>query len=397
MKKHYWRLPEGVDEVLPPDALYLEQRRRKLIDLFVSWGYAFVIPPLVEYLDALMVGAGQDLDLQTIKFVDQSTGRMLGMRADMTSQVARIDAHSLNTREPQRLCYAGTVLRANPRGVSASRNPIMLGAEIFGSPQAAADAEIISLMVHALNSMGVQDLVVELGDIAIYRALVDALELDADTEAELFTAIQMKSTADIGQLLAGLKGKAAVKECLLALPDMMGGEDVFSLPALTAAALPGLDAALNDLQELAGLVKNSNTDISLRFDLGELTGYGYHTGVVFTAYTATHGQPLARGGRYDGIGKAFGETRSATGFDIDLKALPKGRVEDTTERIWVAWNTANKGKRLAALLSKVQTLRAGKRIVVFALEENEAALEGCLTELVFEEGHWNIKPIEKHS
>jgi len=397
VKKHYWRLPEGVDEVLPPDALYLEKQRRTLIDLFVSWGYSFVIPPMVEYLDALMVGAGQDLDLQTIKFVDQATGRMLGMRADITSQTARIDAHSLKTKEPQRLCYTGTVLRANPRGVSAKRNPIMVGAEIFGSANLTADAEIISLMTRALNSIGVNNLVVELGHIGIYRALVDALGIDSELESELFTAVQMKSSADVELLLGGVEGKPEIKACLLELPDMMGGAEVFETASLSKAALPALDIALERLQTLADLIRQNDLPISLRFDLGELTGYGYHTGIVFTAYTATHGQPVARGGRYDGIGKAFGETRSATGFDLDLKALPKSLPVNTAEKIWVALNTATDGEHLLALMTEVERLRLSGRVVVFGLEENAVPVSGCGAELVFEKEHWNIKKLETDS
>ena len=401
MKKHYWRLPEGVDEVLPPDALHLEKLRRTLIDLFVSWGYSFVIPPMVEYLDALMVGAGQDLELQTIKFVDQATGRMLGMRPDITSQTARIDAHSLKTVEAQRLCYAGTVLHANPRGVSANRNPIIVGAEIFGSANLTADAEIVSLMARALKSIGIDELVVELGHIGIYRALVDALKIDAELEAELFKAVQMKSSADIELLLAGVEGKVSIKDCLLELPDMMGGAEVFETESLSKASLPALDVALQRLQTLAALVlrgsSSKNEQVNLRFDLGELTGYGYHTGVVFTAYTATHGQAVAKGGRYDGIGKAFGETRSATGFDLDLKALPKKLPTNTSEKVWVAFNPAISGKRLETLMNKVDLLRFSGRVVVFGLEESELPVSGCEAELVFEEEHWNIKPLEKDS
>lgn len=394
MKKNYWRLPEGVDEVLPPDALHLEELRRRLIDLFVSWGYEFVIPPMVEYLDALMVGAGEDLDLQTVKFIDQSSGRLLGMRADMTSQVARIDAHSLKTPYTQRLCYAGTVLRAKLDGLSDSRNPIMAGAEIFGSASLEADAEIICLMAWALQSLGVENLVVELGDIGIYRALVAELEIDAEQEQALFTAVQMKSTADIEMLLSDVDADKLILDCLLKLPDMMGDKEVFSNAALSKLSLPVLSQSLANLQALADLITRQNSNLSLRFDLGELTGYGYHTGVVFTAYTTTHGRPVARGGRYDGIGKAFGERRPATGFDLDLKALPIQTFGNSSNKIWVAWDSANTGERLSTLMQEVERIRQGKQMVVFALEKNEAPVPGCKFQLVFDGKHWLIKSLE---
>ena len=394
MKNHYWRLPEGVDEVLPPDALQLETLRRELIDLFVSWGYNYVIPPMLEYLDALLVGAGHDLDLQTIKFVDQLSGRMLGLRADMTSQAARIDAHSLSNQDVQRLCYAGTVLHANPQSLSANRNPMIAGAELFGSASIEADAEIVCLMARALREVGVADLVVELGDISIYRALVDQLELDTELDELLFRAIQMKSSSDIDQLLGDVSGDLQIKDCLQKLPDMMGADEVFEATCLRDLTLPAVQQSLDSLEKLAALIRKRDPEIGLRFDLGELSGYGYHTGLVFTAYAASHGRELAKGGRYDGIGRAFGETRSATGFDLDLKALPKRVAQDKNGLIWVSWNAAKTEQNHADLIKCVEQLRQKKQIVVFALDAQQAPLFVCDRQLVFDAKDWIVKPIE---
>ena len=320
MKSEYWRLPDGVDELLPPHAWALEEVRRKVLDLFRAWDFDYIEPPLIEYLDALLVAGGQDLDLQTLKVVDQRSGRLLGVRADLTSQAARIDASRLDGAGVVRLCYAGPVVHANPRGVLASRVPIIAGAEVFGAPDLSADAEVTALMVAVLQACAVQRPVVVLGDMGIYRALAQPLELSEADEQALFSAVQSKSENDI----RSLAGQGPLADMLVALPRLMGGSK-----ALLGAceALQGAPAAVGEaltrLRRLVDAVALRCTDIDLRFDLAELAGYGYHNGPVFAAFHGDHGQVLARGGRYDGIGAVFGRSRPATGFDVNLKRLAR--------------------------------------------------------------------------
>ncbi|NJN51874.1 MAG: ATP phosphoribosyltransferase regulatory subunit [Gammaproteobacteria bacterium] len=326
MSKHAWRLPDGMDEVLPPDAWALEALRRRVLDLFHAWGYEYVMPALVEYLDSLLVGSGNDLELQTFRMVDQRSGRMLGVRADMTSQAARIDAASFGAAGTRRLCYAGTVVHANPAGVLESRLPLLAGAELFGVADVEADAEVIALMVAALACAGVANPVIELGHVGFFRALAASGKL-GEEERALFEALQNKSEPDIDALTrrSGIKG--AVRRFLCALPNLMGGDEVLGNARELCAGLPAATLhALDELAQLAAAVRRRCPDVSLRFDLGELTGYGYHTGPVFTAFSPAFGRPVARGGRYDAVGRVFGGARPATGFDVNLKRLPRPAV-----------------------------------------------------------------------
>ena len=318
MKPEHWRLPDGVDELLPPRAWALEQVRRKVLDLFRSWGFDYIEPPLIEYLDALLVAGGQDLDLQTLKVVDQRSGRLLGVRADFTSQAARIDASRLHDEGVVRLCYAGPVVHANPQGVLASRVPIIAGAEIFGAPALSADAEVTALMVAVLQACGVRHPVIVLGDMGIYRALAQPLELSKADQQALFSAVQSKSENDI----RSLAGQGLLADLLVTLPRLMGRSGALrdaceKLKGAPAAA----GEALARLRRLVDAVAQRCADADLRFDLAELAGYGYHNGPVFAAFHGDHGQVLARGGRYDGIGAVFGRSRPATGFDVNLKRL----------------------------------------------------------------------------
>ena len=327
MKSESWRLPDGVDDLLPPRAWELELVRRKVLDIFRKRGFDYIEPPLIEYLDALLVAGGRDLDLQTLKAVDQRSGRLLGVRADLTSQAARIDARRLDAQDVSRLCYAGPVVHANPQNPTDSRVPIKAGAEIFGSAELEADAEVIALMVEVLQAAEVRGPiargedptpVVVLGNMDIYRALTRPLGLNEDTELSLFAAVQSKSQNDI-RALAGTGGLA---DLLVALPQLMGRMEDLECACRELADAPAeVGRALDRLRRLVALVKDCCTGVDLRFDLAELAGYGYHNGPVFAAFHGGHGQALARGGRYDGIGAAFGRGRPATGFDVNLKRL----------------------------------------------------------------------------
>ena len=387
MKRPVWSLPDGVEDLLPPQAWELERIRRKVLDIFRKRGFDYIEPPLIEYLDALLVAGGRDLDLQTLKAVDQRSGRLLGVRADMTSQAARIDASRLEPDGVHRLCYAGPVVHANPQGVLDSRVPIKAGAEIFGSPALEADAEVIALMIEVLRPVRryrcpiegcphvfktktwgwdmhiawsrkrhpnwhphIKDHeerkqlfkeefrewlnnpdpalhpqwfegagpVVVLGDMGIYRALAASLRLAEDDEQALFSAVQRKSEGDIRALV----GDGALPDLLVALPRLMGRMDILDQAGAELADAPeAVATALTRLRRLADLVAKRCPDADLRFDLAELAGYGYHNGPVFAAFHGGHGQALARGGRYDGIGATFGRERPATGFDVNLKRL----------------------------------------------------------------------------
>jgi ATP phosphoribosyltransferase regulatory subunit len=387
MNRHHWRLPDGVDELLPPAAWQLEQLRRVVLDRFDSWGYEYVVPPLIEYLDSLLVGSGHDLELQTFRMVDQRSGRMLGIRADMTSQAARIDASRLRSDGTQRLCYAGTVVHANPEGVLRSRVPLLAGAEIFGSRSTSADAEVVALMAEALECGGVRDPVLELGHVGIFRSLASAAELDPDDEEAVFGALQRKSQPDLDRLVRDLSLADGIADLVVALPELMGGSDVLSEARTRLHKAPGVvSRALDELEALAAMVENQCPGIPLRFDLCELAGYGYHTGPVFTAYRAGYGRAIARGGRYDAIGSAFGRARPATGFDVDLKRLPVLHVAPGREAVWApAVAGVRDPERRAALRRAMETLRAEGTRVICALEPNEAVPAHCDRALVWQD------------
>jgi ATP phosphoribosyltransferase regulatory subunit len=395
-----WRLPEGVEDLLPPAAWALEQVRRRVLDIFHRAGFDYIEPPVIEYLDALLVGSGSDLDLQTLKVVDQRSGRLLGVRADLTSQAARIDAHSLPEAGVRRLCYAGTVVHANPAGVLESRIPEKAGAEIFGAPSLAADAEVITLLLDVLHAAGLVHPVLVLGHVGIYQHLVAPLRLRADRERQLFAAVQSKSQTDIAQLLEGCAGAAQI----IALPTLMGRRGVLGTARETLAGAPAEVAlALDALAELADRVAARVPGVDLRFDLAELAGYGYHNGPVFTAYQGERGNArargtaIARGGRYDGVGAAFGRARPATGFDINLKQLLAADAlagDVAQERaVWVPWSSdAAEGLQADERSARIRALRASGEIVIVALAADEAAPPRCDRVLVRRADGWSVEP-----
>ena len=384
MRTH-WRLPRGVDELLPPAAWQLELLRRKVLDVFVSWGFEYVEPPVIEYLESLLVGSGEDLDLQTLKVVDQVSGKQLGVRADMTSQAMRIDAHSLITDDVQRLCYAGPVVFANPQIAMTSRVPFKAGAEIFGAHSVEADAEIVGLMLETMETANIAEPVLLLGHIGIYRGLVEALlqqgVLQHEAEKELFDCVQRKSQSDIAALLpAGM-----LSDMMVSLPTLMGDVDVLDAAREKLSGAPAsVQAAIEQLQQLINLVAPESEGV-VRVDVSELSGYGYHNGPVFAVYHPQHGQALAQGGRYDGVGGVFGRSRPATGFDVNLKTLITHNGEpgvifapyvDIAER--------------AALAQAVAALRAQGERVRCALSAAEQPPSGCVSTLRWADGQWHV-------
>jgi len=370
----FWRLPAGVDEVLPPQARRLEMLRRGVLDLFDSWGYDYVEPPMIEYLDALLVG--NDLNLQTLKVADQSSGRTLGVRADITSQVARIDANSLGGDSTRRLCYAGATVRANPRGVFESRVPMKAGAEIYGCADVEADLEIMSMAIDAFSLAGVGQPVIELGHVDLVRQLVLGLDLPARLHERLMQAIRIKSEADIMQLLAAYPETAKLACRLVRL---IGGVEVLD-QAKELFAQEGAEfrQPIDVLTHCAAQLAQRRPEAQLRFDLSEPVGFGYHQALVFALYDRQHGRALARGGRYDGIGAQFGNARPATGFDMSLKSLiavTAGTAADNNSAIWAPWpaDEAQRVKQRAA----VRALRKRGERVVQALCEGDLVDQSC--------------------
>jgi ATP phosphoribosyltransferase regulatory subunit len=309
-----WVLPEYIEDILPAQAKRIETLRRKILDLFFSRDYELVIPPLLEYLDSLLTGTGHDLELRTFKVVDQLSGRMMGVRADITPQVARIDAHLLNRRGVTRLCYCGSVLHTRPAAPGATREPIQIGAEIYGEAGVAADVEMLELLCGALEAAGVRKARVDIGHVAVFRAIAREAGVDAEREAALFEALQRKDTPEIKNLSRSLK--SACREALARLPGLYGGAELLEEAANKLPPLPEVKKALATLGRLAKACK-----FPASFDLAELRGYHYHSGVVFDAYCDGAAGAVARGGRYDEVGKAFGRARPATGFSIDLRTL----------------------------------------------------------------------------
>lgn len=388
-----WLLPDGVEEILPLEARKLESLRRQLLGLYDSWGYQLVITPLIEFLDSLLVGSSHDLDLHTFKITDQMSGRMMGIRADITPQAARIDAHCMSREGPVRLCYADNVLHTKPRGLLSSRVPIRVGAELYGHSGVECDIELICLMHETLSAIDIPDIHIVLGHVGIFRTLVQEAQLDADTEQNLFEALQRKAYDEIDHVLADSVSDDTLRELLGKLSRLSGDEDTLQEAVEAFSNAP--DAVQKELQELVSIVegvKKRVPGIVLCFDLCELRGYAYHTGIVFAAYTPAHGRAVAKGGRYDHIGEVFGRSRPASGFDSDLKTLAKlsGQVEQAPSTI-IAPSDDD-----AVLLALVSKLRSEGEIVICnlksaAMSSDELRELNCDREIVQVDGEWQVK------
>lgn len=379
-----WLLPEYIEDILPAEAARIEVRRRAVLELFRVHGYELVMPPLIEYTESLLTGTGSDLDLQTFKLVDQISGRMLGLRADITPQAARIDAHLLNRAGVTRLCYAGSVLRTLPDAMGETREPLQIGAEIYGHGGIESDIEIQRLMLDALALGGVGEVHLDLGHVGIFRSLLARARIAGELERDLFRAMQAKDVPAVRTLTRGLRPES--RAALIALPELYGETEVLARARRVLPDYPEVQAALRDL---AALTRELDHGVHLRcFDLAELRGYHYHTGVVFAAYAEGRPTALAHGGRYDDIGKAFGRARPATGFTINLRALGAPAAgEAPVERI-----LAPHAPRDAALQKKVAALRARGIPVVVELPGHAAtrAEAGCSGRLVKREGRWTV-------
>lgn len=391
--KDYWLLPEGIDESLPAEASRLEAARRQLIDLYGSWGYELVMPPFIEYLESLLVGS-PDLDLQTFKLTDQLTGRMMGVRADMTPQVARIDAHRLKSEAPARLCYLGTVLKTRPDNFAGSRSPLQVGVELYGHSDIDSDIEVLSMMLETLSLCNIKPPIhIDIGHVGIFRELAKQAELDESQEAVLFDMLQRKARTEINSWLEKLELKAGVRKALEKLAMLSGGRDVLE----EAKTLPGFAAKqlqdyLDELSILSDHIATTYPEVEINFDLSELRGYHYETGIVFAAYLPGEGRELARGGRYDAIGERFGRARAATGFSADLKTLMRlGRFEpaQASEKIFAP------AQHDPELMQQIKQFRVKGKIVVQSLsgQLETAADMGCTAELVKQNDQWVVKKI----
>jgi ATP phosphoribosyltransferase regulatory subunit len=387
-----WLLPDGIEEVLPPEAALIETARRQVLDLFQRWGYEFVVTPHIEYLESLLTGAGQDLDLRTFKVTDPLSGRQMGFRADITPQVARMDAHTLRREGPSRLCYAGSVLHATPRALSTSRSPIQLGAELYGDASPASDVEVISLMLDTLALARVPDVHMDLGHVGIYRGLARAAGLSGAAEQQLFDALQRKAVDEVDALTEALQPHLA--SMLRALVELCGGREVLDLAQAALVEAPAeVHASLDQLMAIADQLELRYPELPLYFDLGELRGYHYHTGVVFAAFVPGVGQSIAQGGRYDDVGGNFGRARPATGFSTDLKTLVTlgdMRVDEPAAGVWAP------DHHDLYLWQAVQRLRSEGVRVVQALpgQDVSAASEaGCDRQLQLRDGRWQLAPL----
>jgi ATP phosphoribosyltransferase regulatory subunit len=393
MQEERWLLPAGIEEVLPPQARVIEGLRRDLLDLYQSWGYDLVMPPFIDYLESLLTGTGHDLDLQTFKLTDQETGRLLGVRADMTPQVARMDAHHLRRAGPARLCYLGTVLHTRSDGFAGSRSPLQVGAEIYGHSGTESELEILRLVLLTLERAGIGNPYLDLGHVGIYRGLARQAGLTPEQEMALFAALQRKAIPELADLIRdwGVTGPAA--DMLLVLADLNGEDALERASRALALAAPGVREALDHLARLREGLNTWVPEVPVHFDLAELRGYHYKTGVVFAAFVPGWGQEIARGGRYDDIGRVFGLARPAVGFSSDLKGLLRqGRgLEARYQRRGGIFAPAAPDKALCAEVDRLRAL--GERVVNALPGQSGGALEaGCAEALVFEGERWQRRP-----
>lgn len=389
-----WLLPAGIEEVLPKEAAELESYRRKSLDLFSSWGYQLVIPPFIEFLDSLLVGECEDLNLQTFKLTDQLSGRMMGIRADMTPQVARIDAHMIKTDAPKRLCYCGTVLHTRPESAGGTRSPLQIGAELYGHHGLASDVEIISLMTETLQTSGIKDVLLDLGHTGIYEALIRQAGLPEQAEDELFHMLQRKSSPDIEQLLTAVECATEIKQALIQLVSLHGPMEILGLAReqLAVGGVPLIEC-INYVEHLSDQLGKKLINTKIHYDLAEAPGYHYQKGIVFTAFCANSGNELARGGRYDNIGESFGRARPAVGFSADLRQLITASNACTNpDQKHTIYAPACDDATLAAA---IQQLRASGEVVINGLTNDchEASSMGCTKILHKNNNTWEVRDL----
>ncbi len=378
-----WLLPEFIQDMLPDEAWRIERMRADVLELLRRSGYQLVAPPMLGYLESLLINGSDDMDLRTFKLVDQLSGRTLGLRADITPQVARIDAHLLNRQGVTRLCYAGSVLHTQPSGLMRTREPLQIGAELYGHGGLESDLEVQRLMLEALAMLGVTGVHLDLGHVALFRALVTQAGIDKDLENALFGALQGKDAPAVRAMTSSLP--AETRDALLALPQLYGGVEVIARARKVLPAYPEVTAALAALEQAAARLKPLSHTIGI--DLAELRGYHYHSGMVFAAYHAGSHDAIALGGRYDDVGASFGRARPATGFSMDLRQLQGLLAKQAAPKGILAPHRDD-----PALQERIAALRAeGHAVVVDLL--GDAALRAeldCDRQVALQNGKWVV-------
>jgi ATP phosphoribosyltransferase regulatory subunit len=394
-QKNSWLLPDGIEEILPEEAKHLESLRRKLLDMFACWGYELVIPPFIDFLNSLLTGSGHDLELQTFKLTDQLSGELLGIRADMTPQVARIDAHNLKHEWPTRLCYVGTILHTRGDPLEKTRSPMQIGAELYGHAGLESDVEVIRLMLEMLALTGLQQVHLDLGHVGIYRALSRQAGLNPTQESALFDVLQRKARPELQELMSEFPIEDGLKAMFLKLPQLNGGFEVIEKArSVLRNANEELKQALADLESIAERLSARFPMLPISFDLAELRGYHYHTGAVFSAFVPSIGREIARGGRYDNIGGVFGRARPATGFSADLKLLSTlGRhngQEQQPVRIFAPYRDDS------VLNDKIRDLRAQGLTVIQQLPGQAGTAQelGCTSILEQDHHNWFVRTLD---
>jgi len=371
------------------------------LDTYSRHGYELVAPPLIEYLDSLLTGTGNDLDLQTFKLTDQLTGRMMGVRADITPQVARIDTHLLKSVGVSRLCYVDTVLHTRPAHMLTNRSPLQTGCELFGEVGVAADIEVIALMLTTLQLAGIDKLHIDLAHVGIYRGLIESAALTPAVEGRVFDALRRKSIPELESLALEAPDNADVIHAIRDIANLSGGVEAldkiqYSVPTLNPVSTAVIGEAIEALRNISFQIQSRFPDVEIGIDFCELRGYSYHTGVMFSAYTPAYGHALAKGGRYDDVGKEFGESRPATGFSADLKTLV--RVAEMTARPGtgdenhVASVLAPAGNDVT-LLAEIVRLRKTRRVVQLLGEQETNETYGCTQRLVYKAEQWQLDNI----
>ncbi len=382
-----WVLPDHIADVLPSEARHIEELRRSLLDTARGYGYELVMPPLLEHLESLLTGTGEALDLQTFKLVDQLSGRMMGLRADTTPQVARIDAHLLNRQGVARLCYCGPVLHTRPDRPHATREPLQFGAEIYGHAGREADLEALHLALDCLQAADVRGLIIDLADVRIVRALLAGITIDAPALARLHAALATKDASELGSLTRNFPAPA--RAGLLALTQMYGDQSVLAEAARVLPAVPAIAEALAHLQWIAS---QAGGGAKVSFDLADLRGYAYYSGMRFAIYAPGASDSLVRGGRYDEVGAVFGRNRPAVGFSLDVRELV-GAVERRPLRaaICAPWGEESE------LRAAISALRAQGETVVCALPGHESEIDEfhCDRQLVKAGDRWNVQPMQQ--
>ena len=380
-----WLLPEYIEDSLPDEAYHIEKLRRNMIDLLTVHGFRLVSPPLLEFVESLLSGSGSDMDLQMFKVIDQLSGRMMGLRADMTPQVARIDAHLLNCDGVTRLCYANSVVHTVPTSLTQTREPLQIGAELYGHGGLESDLEIQQLMIKCLAISGVDKLHLDLGHVAVFRGIIKNASISREMEEELFAVLQAKDLAAMKDVSSGLKKN--VREALLLLPELYGDKAILQTARKRLPSYTEITSALDQLEKVGNTLKPLVD--ALAFDLADLRGYHYHTGMVFAAYSRGCSNAIALGGRYDEIGKAFGRARPATGFSLDLRELSR-----LTEGIsYPLGIRAPYRKKNEALDAKIEQLRNAGDIVIVELPDQENGYVQCDRQLVQRMGEWVVEKI----